>query len=90
MISLFGASRLWRICELHNRARTRDLGATYTNPLKRYLSAVGRDYELHKVFYPAYRPILHPYHPSRYKFLGGFLGFLMDSPLKSASFLKVK
>ena len=28
----------------HNRARTRDLKATYTNPLKRYLSAVGRDY----------------------------------------------
>ena len=53
-------------------------------------SAVGRDYELHKVFYPAYRPILHPYRPSRYKFLGRFLGFLMDSPLKSASFLKVK
>ena len=28
----------------HNRARTRDLEATYTNPSKGYLSAVGRDY----------------------------------------------
>ena len=33
-----------RPCGSHNRARTRDLRATYINVLKRYLSAVGRDY----------------------------------------------
>ena len=63
----------------HNRARTRDLGATYTEGPFSYLSAVGRDYV-------PYRPILHPYHPSGSKFLGGFLGFLVDSPKNSYRF----
>ena len=35
----------------HNRARTRDLEATYTNGQKRYLSAVGCDYEPNKLCY---------------------------------------
>ena len=33
----------------HNRALLRDLKATYTNPLKRYLSASGRDYVRNKL-----------------------------------------
>ena len=33
----------------HNRALLRDLRATYTNPLKRYLIASGRDYVRNKL-----------------------------------------
>ena len=36
-------------CGFHNRARTRDLSATYINVLKRYLSAVGGDYARNKL-----------------------------------------
>ena len=38
------------ICDaFHNRARTRDLGATYTEGPFSYLSAVGRDYEAYRL-----------------------------------------
>ena len=50
-----GPKALRNYVELHNRSRTCDLRATYTNGQKRYLSSVGRDYELHKAYDPAYR-----------------------------------
>ena len=45
-----------KISESHNRTLLRDLSVTYTNGQKRYLSAVGCDYEAYRLCYHIYLP----------------------------------